>query len=311
MGASGFVALLASRLPPSRRDEVAAIAGLEDLLAAHDAAARGAWPTIAVTRERYTSHLAQLVVAREGESAEQVLRTVPAADVYLAAACCDGTPAAIAAVRDSLVPSMRQALGKLAMPTPTIDEAVQRVMTMLFVGDGGPPQIAGYAGRGTLRAWMRTIAVRTARRLRGVEHDDAPGDAELEALPGAMLDPELALLRDRYRDDVRRAFAEAFAGVTERQRNVLRQYHIDGLTIDKLGTLYRVNRATAARWVAAARQAVLDAMRAKLVERLRVSQGQVDSIVRLVRSQLDVSVREAAMPRAVPARRGRTRDRRS
>jgi len=239
VGASGFVALLASRLPPSRRDEVAAIAGLEDLLAAHDAAARGAWPTIAVTRERYTSHLAQLVVAREGESAEQVLRTVPAADVYLAAACCDGTPAAIAAVRDSLVPSMRQ------------------------------------------------------------------------ALPGAMLDPELALLRDRYRDDVRRAFAEAFAGVTERQRNVLRQYHIDGLTIDKLGTLYRVNRATAARWVAAARQAVLDAMRAKLVERLRVSQGQVDSIVRLVRSQLDVSVREAAMPRAVPARRGRTRDRRS
>lgn len=105
-------------------------------------------------------------------------------------------------------------------------------------------------------------------------------------------DPELAMLRDRYRDDVRCAFADAFAGLTEQQRNLLRQYHIDELTIDQLGALHGINRATAARWIAAARRTLLVAMRRWLVDQLGITRHEVDSIVRLVRSQLDVSVRE-------------------
>jgi len=45
---------------------------------------------------------------------------------------------------------------------------------------------------------------------------------------------------------------------------MLRQYHIDELTIDELGRLYQVNRATAARWVIAARTTLLDATRTRL-----------------------------------------------
>jgi RNA polymerase sigma-70 factor (ECF subfamily) len=288
----GLDALLLSHLGPPRRDEVAAIGQLAAILVAQHADGAATWPTVALSAERYIAHLAERVTARASEPAERVIRSMPAADLYLAAACADRDPAALVAFRDMLVPTLRQALGKLAMPPATIDETVQRVLLMLFVGDGSAPQIHGYGGRGTLRSWLRTIGVRTGRRLLGVEHDAARGDDELAALPARIVDPELALLRDRYRDEVRRAFAAAFAGLTERQRNVLRQYHLDELTIDQLAAMYQINRATAARWVAAARLAVITATRAQLAATLGVSSTEIDSIIRLVRSQLDVSVRE-------------------
>jgi RNA polymerase sigma-70 factor (ECF subfamily) len=281
-----FAALLVARLPAA-----ASIAGLDELLASQYAEAREAWPKVSVTRERYAAQLAIVLAARADEPIERAIRSMPGADLYLAAACCDRDPAAATALRTAFVPALRAALGKIGLPAATIDETVQRVLTMVLVGDGGAPQIATYTGRGTLRSWMRTIGVRTGRRLRGVEHAAAPGDDELDVLPAAVADPEVAMLRERYRDEVRDAFATAFAMLDERQRNVLRQYHIDGLTIDQLGALYRVNRATAARWVNAARQAVLATMRDRLVKQLGISRRQIDSIVRLVRSQIDVSMR--------------------
>jgi RNA polymerase sigma-70 factor (ECF subfamily) len=253
-----------------------------------------AWPTFALSRERYDEHLARRVHDRAREPADRVIRTMPAADLYLAAACGDGDPAALAAFRDALVPAMRQALGKLGMTPAMIDEAVQRVLVMVFVGDGKPPQIAEYGGRGTLRSWLRTIAVRTGRRMLGLESGVGTSDDELAELPAAVADPELALLRTRYADQVRRAFAAAFAALAERERNVLRQYYLDGLTIDQLAALYQVNRATTARWVAGARLAVVANTRRHLVAH-GIAATEVDSIIRLVRSQLDVSVREIAL----------------
>jgi RNA polymerase sigma-70 factor, ECF subfamily len=289
------IATLLSHLEGSRRDEVAAIDHLEATLADQYADGAATWPTVTLPEARYLEHLARRVRERRGEPAERVVRTMPAADLYLAAACADGDEAAMTAFRDALVPTLRQALGKLGMPAPTIDETVQRVLVMVFVGENNAPQIAGYGGRGTLRSWLRSIGVRTGRRLAGVEHGGGgAADDELAVLPAAVNDPELELLRARYRGLVREAFATAFGQLTERQRNVLRQYHIDGLTIDQLAALYNVNRATTARWVAGARLAVVTATRSALVQSHGVSVSEVDSIIRLVRSQLDVSIRELA-----------------
>jgi RNA polymerase sigma-70 factor, ECF subfamily len=54
--------------------------------------------------------------------------------------------------------------------------------------------------------------------------------------------------------------------------------------------LYGVHRATAARWVNAAREELGEAIRAQIAQRLTISVGQVDSIVRLVQSRIDVSL---------------------
>jgi RNA polymerase sigma-70 factor, ECF subfamily len=281
-----------AQLEVSRQAGILAIANLAQVLGDQYAAARAAWPTVEVSRERYIEELARRINARATEPAERVLATMPAGDLYLAIACSDNDSTALAAFRDAFVPPLRQVLVKLGLAPTTIDETVQRVLVMLFV-DG---QIAGFGGKGTLRSWVRSIGVRTGRRLAGVEHDIGSED-DLADLPAAVADPELEMLRTRYGDQVRRAFAEAFAQLTERERNLLRQHHIDGLTIDQLAALYQVNRATTARWVAGARLAIVTKTRNLLVEHHGIAATEVDSIIRLVRSQLAVSVRDLELNR--------------
>lgn len=264
---------------------------VDQVLAEQHRDGAAAWPTVTLSFERYREHVESRVHARASEPRERVITTLPATDMYLAAACADHDPAALAAFRDTMVPPMRQVLGKLGMSAAQIDEAVQRVLVSVFVGDGRAPQIAEYGGRGTLRSWLRTIAVRTGRRMLGLEAAAPSGEDELAELPDAVADPELSLLRTTYREQIRGAFAAAFAALSERERNVLRQYYIDGLTIDQLAALYQVNRATTARWVAGARLGVVTKTREQLVDHFGISDAEVDSIIRLVRSQIDVSLK--------------------
>lgn len=282
--------LLLAYLDSPRREEVAAIDDLSELLAAQLAEGRREFPDVVLEDATYLRHLADKLQERASEPAEQILRPLPAADMFLAAACTAGDAAAVTAFRDTILPVVRPALGKLAIAQTTIDEAEQRVLVMILVGDPVRPAIATYGGRGRLRSWVRSIAVRTARRLAGLT-DGAADPDELDRLTASVHDPELAMLRERYRDQVRTALADTLAALSERQRNVLRQYYIDGLTIDQLAALYRVDRATTARWVIAARTAVLDGTRDRLRSVLGVTTDEVESILRLVRSQLDLSLR--------------------
>jgi RNA polymerase sigma-70 factor (ECF subfamily) len=235
-------------------------------------------------------HLADKLRERATEPADHVIRNIPGADLYLAAACASGDEAAITAFRDAVFPVIRPR-SRSSLAQSTIDEAEQRVLVMILVGDPVRPAIAAYGGRGRLRSWVRSIAVRTARRLAGLTDGGGDNQDELDQLTANVHDPELAMLRERYREQVRAALAEALAGLAERQRNVLRQYYIDGLTIDQLAALYHVDRATTARWVIGARSAVLDGTRDRLRSLLGVSSDEVESILRLVRSQLELSLR--------------------
>jgi RNA polymerase sigma-70 factor (ECF subfamily) len=285
--------MLVAQLDPARRPAVTALAPLAQIIDDQYAAGCAAWPTVVLPRDKFIEHLARRINARASEPADRVLVTMPAADLYLVAACCEQDDAALAAFRDAFVPALQQVLARIHLSPQTIDETVQRVLVMVFVGEGAAPQIQGYGGKGTLRSWVRSIGVRTGRRLAGLEQDNG-SEEDLAELPGAVADPELELLRARYGLQVREAFRAAFAELAERERNVLRQYHIDGLTIDQLAALYQVNRATTARWVAGARLAIVTRTRKHLVERLGITATEVDSIIRLVRSQLAVSVRDLA-----------------
>src|SRR5439155_17675697 len=110
-----------------------------------------------------------------------------------------------------------------------------------------------YSGRADLRMWIRTTAVRLAidllRRKRALPIDDD----ELAALPALADDPEVAHLKDRYRDELRTAIGEAIGALEARDRLLLKYHYVDGLAIDRIGALYGVHRATAARWLGAAR----------------------------------------------------------
>ena len=82
----------------------------------------------------------------------------------------------------------------------------------------------------------------------------------------------------------------ALSRLGDRERTLLRLHVGERMSIDHLGAMYRVNRATAARWIAAARESLVEGARGEIRARLRLGESEYQSIIALVRSQLDVSI---------------------
>jgi RNA polymerase sigma-70 factor (ECF subfamily) len=174
-----------------------------------------------------------------------------------------------------------------------VDEALQRLRTSLLVGDNAQPRLAMYAGRGPLRAWVGVVAARTALMMRRAQPRDILVDDDdwTETLTTiSTSNPELELLKRQYAAAFARAFRDAVAGLEPRQRAALRMSYVDGLSIDEIGEIYGVHRATTARWISRACDVLFDTTRALLAERLELSQTELDRMTSLVRSQLDVTV---------------------
>jgi RNA polymerase sigma-70 factor, ECF subfamily len=252
--------------------------------------ARAAWPTIDLPSEQFAAHVARHAPA--GEPLETALRHMHTDDLYLACACALGNNNAILIFEQHCLSGVQNAISRYCGSADQVAEVKQRVREHALVGGAGPPRIDRFSGRGDLRGWVRVIAVREAidmlrRSRREIPVDD---DTLLHAFvtPG---DPELELVKARYLEEFKRAFSDALRGLSARDQMLLRQHVIDGLTIDQLAAFYRVHRATAARNLQRARRAVLDATRQRLASRLEVKPRELDSILRLIRSRLEVTLR--------------------
>jgi RNA polymerase sigma-70 factor (ECF subfamily) len=216
-----------------------------------------------------------------------------AGDLYLAAACVAGDAVAIAMFDQRLPATVVPALARIGVPASDNDEILQRTrVALLAPNDRGKCGLAEYTGRGELRAYVRAVAVRLA--LKRLQRETAPGSddpsALLELVRDAHDSADFELLKQKYKADLRAAFATAFAALSPRERTLLRQHYLDGLTIDLLAPLYQVHRATCARWIEAARASVLREVRAHLRRTLGLDDRELDHAIELVRSQLDLSL---------------------
>lgn len=206
-------------------------------------------------------------------------------DLYLACACAYGVlPALEIFSRVHLGP----VAGYLARTRPDdsfVDDVCQSLREKLFVA--GTLKIREYSGRGPLAGWVRVLAVRTAIDLRRRRGERLP---DLRTETPSVIDPELGYLAERYRGEVELAFRQALAALDGEQRTLLRMHFVDAITLDELARLRKLHRATIARHLATARRAVLDDIRHQLRERLAVSTDEFASLIRLVRSKLQISV---------------------
>ncbi len=73
-------------------------------------------------------------------------------------------------------------------------------------------------------------------------------------------------------------------------RTLLRMHVVEGVTLDGLAMAYGAHRATIARWLAAARSALLKGTRARLAGSLKLKPEEVDSLIELARSRLEISI---------------------
>jgi len=280
---------LLSHLPPASARALEAAGGLEALAAGMVEAGREAWAEVKLAPEVFLAHVAQRLPEKDPDRA---LASLHAADLYLACGCAQGDPGAIAAFDKKFLGRLPEVLRKIDPAGALWEEVTQRVREKLFLPrPGGPPRIADYGGRGPLLTWVRAAAVRTATDLRRLEKDQVPLD-EVEPFAAQLhsADPELEYIKGKHRDDFRAAFEQALESLTPQQRNVLRLYLLDGLNIAAIGQLYDTHRSTVARWIVDAREVLLTETRRILGERLRLSVPELESLMGLVRSRLDVSI---------------------
>jgi RNA polymerase sigma-70 factor (ECF subfamily) len=250
--------------------------------------ARAQWPAIHIADDTLAAFVASRLT---GTDLETALAAAPAGDLALAAACVAQDPAADAAF-DQILTEV-DAAGAATNATPdTIVEVKQQLRVQLLVAkDGKPPGLDGYRGKGPLRGWVRITATRELiRHKKKRARESSIDDRSLDRLLSTGIDPALSAMKAEYRAEFAEALREAIDELSAEDRTLLRQQIVDDMSIDAVGAAYGVHRATAARWLNRARAALVATTHRRLAARLQLPVEQVESVIRLVSSQLDASV---------------------
>jgi RNA polymerase sigma-70 factor (ECF subfamily) len=281
--------------PAAMRPVLEAIVDLDRRLWAIVAEGRAAWPSFALDARDVVAFVARQATMDLADASLDGLRP---ADLYLACACARQVPGAIAAFDRDYMREVDVALARMRIGPPRLHDVKQLVRQRLFVGGGtagqpaGPGKIAEYAGRGDLRRWVRSVAVRTCLNdLRKGRREILVDDEQLIAQHAiAPDDPEIEYMKRTYAHQFRAAFGEALAQLGAREQTLLRYHHVDGLNIDEIGAIYRIHRVTAFRWIEKAKELLARSTLEILRGRLQLPANELDSVLRMIRSQLDLSL---------------------
>lgn len=267
---------------------------LEDRLQQLVARGHAAWPQLALPAPTFARHLG--TVLAECEDLGVALSDLHAEDLFLACACAQGLPAAHAAFERGFLTQVPAWLSRKAAPgtlTALADEVQQRLRERLLCArPEGPPRIARYAGRGKLLAWVRIACSRVASNLLETAAERRTELREPAAfdLLGGEADPELEWMKAHHREAFEDALRAALQSLPAEQLHLLQLHLAAGLSIDKLAAVYHLSRATMARRLHAAREALAAETERLLKQRLGLSASQVRSLARALRSKIDISL---------------------
>jgi len=237
---------------------------------------RRIWPELALSYERFCTHATRLGYTRW---------VVPAhpADLYLCAACENGRTAAYQALEARYFPTVARVIRRIVGEQTTAEEVLQEIRTRLFVGSA--PKIASYRGSGPLAGWLRTLAVHAAQdRLRSnsvqLGRLRKLARAQCSAASTTTLDEGAEpALRGDYARVCARAWSTAIGSLGAAERQLLHHHFVSGLSIDTLGPLYGVHRATVHRRIRRATAQLRQQVRAALTSQYRdLTQRDLDAL---------------------------------
>ena len=230
--------------------------------------------------------LVDALLARiDGESdPAAALERLVLCDVLAVVACLGGDRAALAALEREVRTTAARVVARLGGNAPPAEDLVQELLVKLLVGP--PPKLAAFTGHGPLHAWLHVAAMRTAISMMRRAREDSADDEVLAAIADDGDDQALAFLKQSYRAEFKRAFATALGALPPRSRTLLRMQVIDQLTYEEIAGFYQVSRATAARWLADARNLIVSETRRQLVDALEIDDRELAELMRLVESTL-------------------------
>jgi RNA polymerase sigma-70 factor (ECF subfamily) len=250
---------------------------------------RRAHSSVAIPEDVFATQMSRML-SGIGKASDLDLRT-HAGDIFLVTACLLGDAAALGVLEREYFAQVPRFVAPIDRRPDFAQEVAQQLRERLL--SPSSRKLADYAAAGPLLAWLRVSARRLAidlQRHAGFEgrHISA-GEPEWGRIAGVG-NPEWEVLRARYREPVEVAIKQAVSSLSSQERMVLRLYLLGGENIEKIGKTYGVHRATVARWISAAQEKVVTAVRAELRERFGISESECDSLARDLRSRLDISL---------------------
>lgn len=263
---------------------------LSALMPALAAEAATAWPGVEVDGDRYRAFLAERLADPDDVSGS--IAELWTTDLYLACACAARVPAAIATFERVLLPVVDVVVKRMRAPASVADEVKQALRARLLVpGEDRPAQIVDYRGRGPLASWLKVVALREAlavQRRTARDHGVAATPDALVELPGD--DPRLRMIKNDFAGHFRDALQQALAALSTRDRSLIRLHNLDQVGVEALGVANGVHAGTISRWLARARAAVRAGVERHLRRTLAVDANQLDSLMRLVDTNLEASL---------------------
>lgn len=230
--------------------------------------ARDAWPG-ATPDAGFLRYLASKVPTLRMAAAYVTLRS---RELFLMYACVHGDPRALAAFEKRYLPVVARALERMKWASLAVEEAKSVLRERLFFpANGGRALAVEYSGHGDLGRWLRSVAVRSAFRERERERRHVDLDGHADALTTDN-DPEKDLALHREGATFGASLLRALAALQLRERKLLFRHYYEGLSLDEIARRHRVHRATAARWLAEARDSVLRTMRRELSASMTASE---------------------------------------
>jgi RNA polymerase sigma-70 factor, ECF subfamily len=247
-------------------------------------AARRAWPDLKLDATAFAQFLAS----------RQAGAQLHASDLYLAAACLAGEREALEAFDREVLGPLTAQLSARTRDRAAAEETVQQLRVRLLVRDAkAAAKLDDYDGRGPLAGWVRVVAARTASNTRRDEATRAQHSA-LASSPGSSIDPDLALLQRKYGAQFETALREAFGQLDAEERTALKLSYAEGLNLEGVARALGLSRATAGRRVLSGREKLREATLALLQVRLQATPTELASLLQVVRSKLELSLRGLA-----------------
>jgi RNA polymerase sigma-70 factor (ECF subfamily) len=255
--------------------------------------AEATFPTLRMDRAAFVRWLGAREAGRTLVAPSAELDADAVAELWLCAALAAGVRGAAEAFEARYLAPLPAALGRLRLSASELDELTQIVRTKLLVHDtkdGGEPLVAKYAGKGRLAGFVKVTATREAiSRFRSQRATEA-FDEEAMFLPASGTDPGLSAVKREARTAFRESLVAALGALEPRDRNLLRLHLLGGVTLERLATMHGKDRATIVRWLRDARARVLDGTKRELGRRLAAPADEVESLIGLATSNLDVTL---------------------
>ncbi len=284
-----LISLFQPHAPATMQATLCKHAEFEEVLSRLIGECQAQYPNVRLSAEEFIPFLARHLPQEIAQPKD--LADIQLAELFLVCAYGRGDSTAAAILESQYMPRVAASLLRLSTPPQNIADIMQELRERLFQMQNASVLRRGYSGRSALSGWLCLSAIRAAGLLHARKHRELPLEkAAAEFLPALGKDAESALLAVHFKDLFHSAFQEAVALLSPRERNLLRYHYLMQLSVDQIGAIYRVHRATAARWVAGAKAQLVEGTRQRLLARAPLNTESLPQIMELIRSQVALNL---------------------